>query len=327
MAREQERAKARNMVLLADGAPPEWVELIPSGHVSGRDGREWTNDDPDGIVAAFQHHAGPLPIDWEHASEHKAPKGEEAPAAGWISALENRAGAIWGKVDWTPRAAAQIAAKEYRFLSPVFLYARNKQLSIQALCSAGLTNQPNLPLVALNAAEGLLDSQEVPMKRVLEALGLKAEATEEEALSALQALQGDLKSAKAANQASPSLDKYVPRGDYDAVVAKAANAERRLAEQAKAQAEAAIETAIGEALKAGKITPATAEYHKAQCRTEGGLARFQEYVKAAPAVGAGSGLDGKQPGGQTKALNAEQQAVCTALGIPEQEFVKSMEVN
>ena len=166
------------------------------------------------------------------------------------------------------------------------------------------------------------------MKKLLEALGLKPEATEDEAVLAVQALHGDLKTAKAANsQASPSLDKYVPRQDYDAMVAKAANAEQKLAEQAKAQAEAAIETAIGEALKTGKITPATAEYHKAQCRTEGGLARFQEYVKAAPAVGDGSGLDGKQPGGQTKALNAEQKAVCTALGIPEAEYVKSMEVN
>ena len=40
---------------------------------------------------------------------------------------------------------------------------------------------------------------------------------------------------------------------------------------------AEIEAALG----AGKITPATVEYHKASCRQDGGLERFRDFVKAA----------------------------------------------
>lgn len=325
MARSLDTAKALNMVLSIEGTLPDWVQLIPIGEVEGRDGRRWKNHDPATIVATFNRRGVPIPIDWEHASEHKAPIGEAAPAAGWITALNARDGFVWGQVDWTARGAASISAKEYRYLSPVFGYDEPSQ-QITTLYSAGLTNQPNLALTALNRES---HSQEVPMKKVLEALGLKPEATEDEAVLAVQALHGDLKTAKAVNSQAPGLDRYVPRADYDATVTRAANAEQKLAASEKAQADAAIEAAVGEALKAGKITPATAEYHKAQCRTEGGLERFKAFVTAAPAVGEESGLDKKTPNGaeKAKALNAEQKAVCTALGIPEAEYQKNVEVN
>ncbi len=80
------------------GAPPEWLPLVPAGEFIGRDGRQWLNDNPDAIVEAHNRAAVDLPVDWEHATEHKAPIGEEAPAAGWISTLEIRDGAVWGQV-------------------------------------------------------------------------------------------------------------------------------------------------------------------------------------------------------------------------------------
>lgn len=321
-----DRLVALNVSLPDGAAPPEWVELLPSGVIEGRDGRTFVNDRPDDVVAAFVANRGPLPIDWEHASEIKAPEGEEAPAAGWIEELQNRAGQIWGRVAWTPRAAQQILAKEYRFLSPVFVFEKLTARVLQLL-SAGLTNQPNLVMTALNRRADD-DLTEVPMKRVLEALGLKPEATEEEAVTAVQTLRAEVTTAKAANSQAPSLDKYVPRADFDAAVGRAANAEKKLADAEKAKAEAEIDAAIGDALKAGRITPATVDYHKAQCRTEGGLERFKQFVKAAVAVGDPSGLDGKKPGGEEhgKALNAEQKKVCSLLGIPEAEYQKNVEV-
>lgn len=131
---------------------PEWVELLPPGPaVTGRDGRAWAFGPAEAtaVLHAFHQHNGPLPIDWEHASEHRAPNGLDAPAAGWITELEIRDGALWGRVEWTSKAIGQIARKEYRFLSPVFLYSKSGQ-RIQKLVSAGLTNQPNLKMTALN---------------------------------------------------------------------------------------------------------------------------------------------------------------------------------
>lgn len=133
-------------------AVPGWIELIPAGSVIvGLDGRQWINDAPDRIVAAFTARHQPMVVDYEHASEHRAPQGLDAPAAGWIDRLEIRAGAIWGHVEWTAQARQRIEAREYRFISPVFTFEKASS-RIVALQSAALTNQPNLSLTALNSS-------------------------------------------------------------------------------------------------------------------------------------------------------------------------------
>lgn len=302
------------------GQVPEWVQLIPAGPtVTGQDGRSWTFGEVEArsVLAWFGGRRGaPLLIDWEHASERLAPQGHEAPAAGWITALEQRDGALWGRVEWTERAAAQIARREYRFLSPVFLHTRDDR-RILSLVSAGLTNVPNFLSTALN------QRQEVPMDlaALFAALGLPAGSTLEQAVTAINtmktelvAAQTDLVTARNQAQAAPSLDRFVPRADYDKAVAKAENAASELAAVKTAQADAEIEAEIEAALKAGKITPATRDYHKAQCQAEGGLARFREYVKAAPVVAPDSGLGGKAPEGQDKALNAEERRIAEMFG-------------
>lgn len=134
---------------------PAFVQLLPAGpQINGIDGRRWVFDQAsvDQVLAAFARRNRYLVIDWEHSSQVRAEKGLEAPAAGWIVRLESRGGELWGQVEWTPRGAGQIARREYRFLSPVFLFDKNTG-RIQELSGAGLTNSPNLNLVALNRAE------------------------------------------------------------------------------------------------------------------------------------------------------------------------------
>ncbi len=136
-------------------AAPAFVQLLPAGpQINGIDGRRWVFDQAavDKVLAAFARRNRSLVIDWEHSSQVRAEKGLEAPAAGWIARLEARGGELWGQVEWTPRGAGQIARREYRFLSPVFLFDKNTG-RIQELSGAGLTNSPNLNLVALNRAE------------------------------------------------------------------------------------------------------------------------------------------------------------------------------
>lgn len=313
---------ALNIDLGAAGTVPEWVELLPAGpQIVGRDGRHWLNDRPRQVLAAFLADRKDLPIDWEHSTEVKAPEGDEAPAAGWITEMEEReGGSIWGRVSWTERGAASVAKREYRYLSSVFTYDRTT-LRIYRLISAGLTNKPNLYLTALNR-EHEKETKRMELAQLLAALNMPATATFAEALNRVGQIQTD--HATALNRAeNPPLEKFVPRADYDAVVAKAANAEQKLADQAAAELETAINTEIAAALSAGKITPATRDYHVAQCRQEGGLDRFRAFVAAAPIIAGASDLDGKSPEDAAKSLNAEELDVIERMGLSIDEHKKA----
>ncbi|MCG8635439.1 MAG: phage protease [Desulfobacterales bacterium] len=318
---------ALNVRLPGDGSLPDWVELIPAGElVQGRDGRKWTNPAPDQVVAATMAYQGgaDLPIDWEHATEKKAPKGEKAPAAGWIKVktMEVRDGAIWGETGWTDDGTRDVQKKAYRYLSPVLVY-RVKDRRIIRLDSAGLTNKPNLHLTALNQAQ--TQTEETGMdffKAICKALGLADGTTEEQALAKVTALKGEL--ATAENRAlTPDLQKFVPRTDYDAVVERAENAEQKLEENETQALKEEIDTAINQALKDGKITPGSKEYHKAQCKTDGGLDRFKEFVKTAPKLAQDSDLKDKDLNQDKGALTDEDKAVCQQLGIPEDDYLKT----
>ncbi|MGE7992544.1 phage protease [Pseudomonas sp. NPDC089554] len=306
----------------AEGQAPDWIELIPSGPtVTGRDGRTWLFDElgQQLVLAAFAGRGIDMVIDWEHATEVAAPKGEEAPAAGWIDRLELRNGALWGHVDWTPRAGVQVAAKEYRFVSPVFDYD-DAYRRILRMVSVGLTNKPNLVLTALNHEQ--TETPKLALSLALAAsLGLDAAATDEQAVAAVNQLKV---TATARNSEQPSLDKFVPRQDYELMVSRATNAEQALDTRKADDHKAVVEAEIDAALKMGKITPATVSFYRASCSEQAGLDRFREFVKAAPAVAAPSDLSERQPEVIATALNAEQRAVCAQLGIDPVEFAKTL---
>lgn len=305
-------------VALDGGVPPEWVELIPAGGtVTGIDGRSWINDQPQGILdhfARYKAHNRELPIDYEHASELKAPNGEQAPAAAWGTELAIReGGSIWARVEWTPKGLEAVANREYRYLSPVLIYEK-KTRRIVGIASVGLTNKPNLTLTALNQ-EGDNHQQETDMlKRICTKLGLAETASEADAMAAIGDMQQGL--ATANNRAeNPSLDKFVPREDYNTAMARATNAEQAVADQKKTELEAAINAEIDAALRPpSKITPATVEYHRSACREIGGLERFRAFVKLAPEIGADSGLDGKKTPDGHEALNADQAKIAGMFG-------------
>ncbi|MGK4387735.1 hypothetical protein [Ectopseudomonas oleovorans] len=84
------------------------------------------------------------------------------------------------------------------------------------------------------------------------------------------------------SEKAPSLQLYVPRGDYNALEQRALNAEQQLKQRAEDELKTAINTEIDAALKAGKITPATKAYHLAACQEEAALGRSCEFVVAAP---------------------------------------------
>lgn len=320
-------AVALNVALGQDGAVPEWVELIPAGAVvAGIDGRSWINDQPQGIIDYFQRlkdHNRDLAFDWDHTSEHKAPKGEASPAAAWGVAMEVRAGgSIWSKVEWTPRGKESVANREYRYLSPVLIYEKATG-RIVGISSVGLTNAPNIKLQALNREQTQKPHQEDHhmLKKILAALGLAETADETTALNAVGKLKTDL--ATATNRAeTPDLAMFVPRSDYDAVTLRATNAETKLTEQTRAENDKAINTAIDQALAEGKITPASKDFYVKSCNTEGGLAAFQAFVQTAPVVAVPSDLDNREVGKHTTALNADQAKIATMFGNSAEDLKK-----
>lgn len=303
------------MTLVAEGEVPDWIELIPApdaeGRLQGEDGRTWRFTNPDAVARNFTRR---LPIDINHATELAAPKGGESPAAGWIEELQARNGALWGRVAWTERGTNAVKSRDYRFISPVFVFAKDSG-EIVKLTSAALVNNPNLDL-ALNSAHPEL--KPMSLKAILTALSLPETASEGEAVNAITSLN--------ARVATPDLAKYVPRADFEALQTRAANTEAALNAMRKADAEKAIDAELDSAIAAGKITPASRDYYKATCAVDGGLEKFRSFIAAQPVIvapgsaGAGSGTP---PGAQT-VLTAEQKALCAQMGVKEETFLEEL---
>lgn len=320
---------ALNFELPQDGQLPEWVELIPApgtnARIDGRDGRHWFMNDVQTVINQSLNQQRDIVGDYEHASELKAPKGEEAPAAFWIKELQARDGAIWGRIEWTPRGEASVRNKEYRYLSPVFDYHRTT-LEIYRLKSVGLTNKHNLYLPALNQEQTKPNQpEENPMllsEAVRKALGLKEGATEEEGVALIAARNQELQTAK--NQAEqPSLEKFVPRSDYDTAMNRVSDAETKLQDHLSTAKNQEITALVDQAIADGKITPANKEFYVTACNQENGVENFKKFVDAAPVIADDSGLDNKKPDGEKgTALNAEAKQVAAMFGNSAEDLDK-----
>ena len=281
-------------------AAPEWIELLPAGVFYGRDGRgPFRLDDPAAVIEstiAMQMNAG-IPIDYDHATDFGAPEGRPAPAAGWIRELEVRGGAVWGRVEWTARAADSIVAREYRYVSPVFQFDP-KDGSVTRLLRAGLTNNPNLHLTAIAAsrtaaAETRDERMEFPTQELRELLNLDADATAAEVVARVRELRA-AKDATGAHAHDPA--RYVAIGEF----------ERALTELNALKAERARERAahtVEEAIRAGKIVPAQREWAIAYCVAD--ARGFQAFAAKQPSiVGGEPGAGGRAAGGQASGRRA-----------------------
>lgn len=295
---------------------PQWLLLAPAGDFTGRDGRSYTNGDPDALAAAFDDTSA-LPIDWEHSTHLRAPQGESAPAAGWITGLEVRDGEVWGAVEWNERGAADLRARAYRYYSPAYLLGEGG--TIRQLVSVGLTNQPNLKLPALN--QRAPTNPEPAMDELIrKALGLAEGATPEQAVAKIDELRIAMN--RAQSQAEmPDLSRFVPRADLDAALNRATQAETTLRETQQAELSRQVDALIKEGLNSRRITPATESYHRAQAATDGGLERLREYLSAAPVVIGESGPRGTPPEG-SPSLNASQAAIAAAFGHSAETLAK-----
>lgn len=310
------------------GSLPSELLLVPAQEkIVGRDGRWWLNNDPQAVVNFINNDLGrDLPVDEEHATNLKGPKGESAPAVAWCRNAKLKNGEVWIEVDWLNVGKWMVSGHSYRYYSPVYLYERESRLLV-GITSVGLTNDPNLFLPALNHQEHNL-GEDMISKAICDALGLAADATEADVVNAINSTKTTLETTKTSleaaknSQQTPSLRDYIPRADYETAINRAVDLETELTAKKAADHQKLVEAEINAALAGGIITPATKSYYESQCKTEEGLNQFKEFSKTATPVGDPSKLDGKKPTGTESALNAEEKAVAAMMGVSADDVSK-----
>ncbi|MGY3895860.1 phage protease [Aeromonas enterica] len=284
-----------------------WLPLIPAGEFEGNDGRRWNNANPDEVVKAFNRKR---PFDIEHATHILGPQGQPAPAMGWIKALQNVGGEVWGQVDWNEEGQQLVDAEKYAYYSPTFTY--DTEGVVRGIASAALTNEPNLDqLPALNR-------EKTPMPLPVEltqALGLGADADVAAAITAIGSLKSEHQLAMNRVAAGPDLTKFVPKETFDLAMNRATKAEALVKETEEAKLATLVDGAIAE----GKIAPANKEMFLGMCRAEGGVEQFKQFVASAPVIADASVV--KTTTEQVGALSTDELALCRKMGQKPEEFL------
>ncbi|OCA61507.1 hypothetical protein A9R10_12605 [Aeromonas piscicola] len=352
-----------------------WQQLLPLGPFKARDGRPF--DVPGGhwqldksiattLINRVREMGQDILIDYDHQTLKTDQNGQPAPAAGWYNAdeIEWREGAgLFIKPRWTDRAAALVAAKEYRFLSAVFPYdALGRPLELRM---TAITNDPGVvgmhALAALSAlpASSLMSTQpgqlatpikEISMNEHLIALlgklgiqpGADGQLTAEQgtaALAALDILQAsakkapELEAALSAEKASLAALKAQPlqqSGQIDLAQYVPVATYNALVTQVAALT-AQVDTTdaatlIKDARTQGKVVAAEEEYLTAYAAQKG-VTALRALLDPRPAIAA---LAASQTTAVTlpekkgdAVLSAEDKYAADQLGITHEAFAKA----
>lgn len=342
-----------------DGVAPAEIKLLPDGAFrSSRDHRPadvaaWVmnGEAAQAILSAQGALQSRFLIDYEHQTLRSEQNGKPAPAAGWSGRLEWRGGDGLYAVDlqWTEAALAAIAAKEYRYISPVIRY-HPKTGVITAVPMAALVNYPALD--GLNdlaaAAAGLFPdtSEDDPMDEQMLALlrhllklpdtALAADiALELEKLKAqidgsatglaalLAAKDGEIAALTAKADALPDPAKYVPVEVFNELQDKlAALSGQSLEDKVVALIEANDKKILGPNDKAYLIELGKSDMTKLQ----GALDARQPMAGHPMAALAGMQTGGKAPNSDNNiGPTADELAVCKALGVAPAAFQATKE--
>lgn len=338
--------------------PPDWIMIMPvpaDGVLQARDGRRWTLRDPAAVVEASRALNMDLPVDYEHQTDLAEKNGQPAPAAGWIKALEVRADGIWARVEWTDRAREMLAAKEYRYLSPVFMVEKKTDRVLQ-IQRVALTNNPALEIRALARREGdpsctgdeTMDEAQLAALR--QALGLdgtadgaaivQAAGDQSVALASAQA-RADEAPAKAlatiadaaglslkaghspdavatavAARLTVSAGDFVPKEQYQALAARLTALEERSADT---KATDLVDSAVAD----GKLAPATRDWALGYAKADPD--GFTAFVDAQPViVKPGQQLKGDPPKSRDGKLDEGQLETCRLLGLDPKDYAKTL---
>ena len=337
------------------------MQITPAQDFLPSDGREmdvpaWRiNEAIAGRVIAAHNPAQPPVIDYEHQTLHKEANGQPAPAAGWIHGLRWLDGkGLYAEVELTQRARDLVTAGEYRYFSPVFEYAKGTGDVARVLMGA-LTNHPAIHgmdainlMAAATARFGANPHPNPPettvtlLEKLLAAIGLPANTTEDAAIAACTSIKAQADAARdalkldgtataetvtaactslrtAAASATPDPAKYVPVAVVEELKTSVAALTAQVGERQ-------VEDLIAPALKDGRLLPAQEAWARDLGKTN--VAALTAYLKTAQPIAAltATQTGGKSPAaGETKdahGLTKDELAVAAACGLPPEVYAK-----
>lgn len=284
----------RFAVLLAEVDGEVRIPIAVMGrYIKGKQKFAITRETLADVVRNFGKRPADTEIDYEHASEFPAlAQGGPIPAAGWLVAVDDAPdadGILWGTAKFTPRAAEMIKAQEYRYLSPVIDYgARDKSSGKPqgpTLLSMALTNRPfleSMPAIAMSewqagstAATREMEEEKKRVKKVILAdrvartVRLVAD-DDTETVVTIEGLEAP------ATVVRLSDVKRTAEGLYD--FAGITTTDVLIAGEVLQAMHVQME--LGEAVKAGKVTPAQRGHFEKLALSD--LAGFRELVKTLP---------------------------------------------
>ncbi|MDL2266775.1 phage protease [Desulfovibrio sp. OttesenSCG-928-G15] len=331
------------------------VQLFPDGEFSAVDGRPgnlpkcetkvWRMDAD--IAATLITDIAALKtsmvFDYEHQTLGARDNGQPAPASGWLQSLVYVPGrGLFGRVNWTARAATFIAEQEYRYLSPTFTFCR-KTGRITRLLHAALTNTPALDgLAAIAAARhffthdnpgtGMEEHMPEWLKKLFGLLGLDADATAEAATRAITDLAAKAARADAAEIALATA-KAETTGSVDALAAlqqefTALRAE--LAEAREAKGREKLDAQILAALADGRLPKAMGDWARGLAKSN--PEALEAYLSKAQPIAALKNMqtqapDKTAPGAAADenavALSEEEKYAAEQLGMSHADYAKA----
>ena len=177
-----------------DGVATVRAVIIPApgadGVVPTRGGRTHRMSSPARLAAALNAQEVDVRIDFDHGTEDVAKTfaGTTEAKGGWLSDFRAEVnGAISAALALSADGADKLRRKLYKYMSPGLYLGRRGE--IVAMSSLALLNNPNmdLPVPALNAADGGADDEEAALKAREEAVKKREEEAEQRDLNAATA--------------------------------------------------------------------------------------------------------------------------------------------
>lgn len=320
--------------LAADGAVPDWIHLLPAGEIRTVDGRGPYRVADAAALISVSLNGARLPLDENHSTDLAAPRGEPAPARGWIVALQARDDGIWGQVEWTEPGRQLVSERAYRHISPVILHHRDG--TVTGVLRASLVNAPNLRgLAALHQAGASMDWT----TKLRTLLGLPETADDAAIWAALEGRMGATHAAQLApiakaaglpetadgaavllavqGLADPA--KMVPAASVAALQSQLATLQT---DRAREKAEAYVDAAI----KAGRIAAPAAMRDHYIARHMAEPAAVEKEIGAMPALharSAASAIPPKAGEGGAASLEGEEAKLVALMGIDPEAFAKT----
>ncbi|WP_448660309.1 phage protease [Sphingomonas sp. CJ99] len=327
---EQVSAAASSEVALVDGAPARRVKVLPIGTIAMRDGRGpyriRDRAHAEQVVAQTQRWLGSADLNFDFNHQVLA-NGADARAAGWVPAdrlIVEDDGIYADQVEWTQVAAAALTAREYRYLSPLFMARPVKDGGdVLHLKNVALVNVGAIDLPAIAAG---LSEEENPMDltAIAAALGLSADATVEQ----IAAAAADLKKSAASVTAIATSLGLASTASVEEVAARASTLTQDMVpasvvdgmkEQLALLNKDRLAKEVDQLVAAGILPPAKHADTLAWFEREEVVAR-NFFKDMPPMIAPGEQVGGK-PGAKSTTLTADEVAACEMTGMSHEDFL------